>query len=116
MYAGRAVEFGPARARLRQPLHPYTWGLLESLPRLDRRVERLVPIEGSPPSLIHLPPGCPFHPRCPHRFDPCDVERPELRERGGGHLDACHLSIEESGASAIRRETEAPAASAQEPT
>ena len=112
MYAGRAVEFGPREHVFAQPLHPYTWGLLESLPRLDRRVERLVPIEGSPPSLIHVPPGCPFHPRCPHRFDPCDVERPELRDRGGGHLDACHLSIEEKRRLwAIRRERqEAPAA------
>jgi peptide/nickel transport system ATP-binding protein len=112
MYAGRAVELGPREHVFAQPLHPYTWGLLESLPRLDRRVERLVPIEGSPPSLIHVPPGCPFHPRCPHRFDPCDVERPELRDRGGGHLDACHLSIEEKRRLwAIRRERqEAPAA------
>ena len=54
-----------------------------------------MPIEGSPPSLINVPPGCPFHPRCPHRFEPCDKDRPELTDRGGGHPDACHLTIEE---------------------
>ena len=52
-------------------------------------------IEGSPPSLIRVPPGCPFHPRCPHRFAPCDQERPEFRDRGGGHEEACHLSVED---------------------
>jgi len=76
-------------------LHPYTWGLLESIPRVDQKGTRLVPIEGSPPSLIAVPPGCPFHPRCPHRFDPCDKDRPALEDRGGGHPDACHLSFED---------------------
>ncbi|HYP22010.1 MAG TPA: oligopeptide/dipeptide ABC transporter ATP-binding protein [Actinomycetota bacterium] len=77
-----------------KPLHPYAWGLLESIPRIDQKGERLVPIEGAPPSLIFVPPGCPFHPRCPHRFEPCDKERPDLVDRGGGHPDACHLTIE----------------------
>jgi peptide/nickel transport system ATP-binding protein len=95
MYAGRPVEFGTRDQVFQQPLHPYAWGLLESIPLVDQRLERLVPIEGSPPSLIHVPPGCPFHPRCPHRFDPCDKERPALEDRGGGHPEACHLSIEE---------------------
>jgi peptide/nickel transport system ATP-binding protein len=95
MYAGRAIERGTRDEVFSQPLHPYTWGLLESIPLVDRALERLVPIEGSPPSLIHVPPGCPFHPRCPHRFDPCDKDRPELADRGGGHADACHLSTEE---------------------
>jgi peptide/nickel transport system ATP-binding protein len=90
MYAGRAMEFGAKADVFDQPLHPYTWGLLESIPRGDR--SRLVPIPGLPPSLIFVPPGCPFHPRCPHRFAPCDQERPELRDRGGGHPEACHLS------------------------
>ena len=77
MYAGRAVELGPTDELFDQPLHPYTWGLLESIPRRRAEgLERLVPIEGSPPSLINVPPGCPFHPRCPHRFAPCDQERP----------------------------------------
>ena len=93
MYAGRPVERGPREEVFRGPLHPYTWGLIGSIPSLERRVARLIPIEGSPPSLIHVPPGCPFHPRCPHRFAPCDKERPALADRGGGHLDACHLPI-----------------------
>jgi peptide/nickel transport system ATP-binding protein len=95
MYAGRPVETGPRDGVFAEPLHPYTWGLLRSIPSLERRVERLVPIEGSPPSLIHVPPGCPFHPRCPHRFAPCDSERPALVDRGGGHPDACHLPVED---------------------
>ena len=95
MYAGRAVEIGTRDQVFEQPLHPYAWGLLESIPLVDHRLERLVPIEGSPPSLINVPPGCPFHPRCPHRFEPCDKERPALEDRGGGHPDACHLTIEE---------------------
>jgi peptide/nickel transport system ATP-binding protein len=94
MYAGRAMEIGPTADVLVRPLHPYAWGLLESLPVLEHRHERLTPIEGSPPSLILVPPGCPFHPRCPYRFEPCDSERPELVDRGGGHPDACHLTIE----------------------
>jgi peptide/nickel transport system ATP-binding protein len=95
MYAGRAVERGSTRELFAQPLHPYTWGLLESIPGSDERGTRLVPIEGSPPSLIFVPPGCPFHPRCPHRFSLCDSEQPEFRDRGGGHPDACHLAVDE---------------------
>ncbi len=95
MYAGRAMELGARREVFAQPLHPYTWGLLESIPHAGQKVSRLVPIEGSPPSLIFVPPGCPFHPRCPHRFTPCDRERPEFRDRGGGHPEACHLAFDE---------------------
>ena len=95
MYAGRSMELGSRREVFGTPLHPYTWGLLESIPHVDQKVSRLVPIEGSPPSLIHVPPGCPFHPRCPHRFTPCDKERPEFRDRGGGHPEACHLSADD---------------------
>jgi peptide/nickel transport system ATP-binding protein len=93
MYAGRGVEFGQKHQVFDKPLHPYAWGLLESIPVVGKRVDRLVPIEGSPPSLINVPSGCPFHPRCPHRFEPCDKDRPELVDRGGGHPDACHLTI-----------------------
>jgi peptide/nickel transport system ATP-binding protein len=94
MYAGRGVEIGARDQVFNQPLHPYTWGLLESIPHLDQKGTRLLPIEGSPPSLIYVPKGCAFHPRCPHRFEPCDKDRPDLVDRGGGHPDACHLSIE----------------------
>jgi peptide/nickel transport system ATP-binding protein len=95
MYAGRAMELGSRQELFGRPLHPYTWGLLESIPHVDEKVSRLVPIEGSPPSLIFVPPGCPFHPRCPHRFALCDQERPEFRDRGGGHPEACHLSTDD---------------------
>jgi peptide/nickel transport system ATP-binding protein len=95
MYAGRSVEQGTRGEVFGNPLHPYTWGLLESIPSIEQKVDRLVPIEGSPPSLINVPSGCPFHPRCPHRFAPCDGERPELENRGGDHPDACYLSIQD---------------------
>jgi peptide/nickel transport system ATP-binding protein len=91
MYAGRAVEQGPADEVFENPQHPYTWGLLESMPTIEAKVAHLVAIEGSPPSVIHLPPGCAFHPRCRHRFGPCDKVRPSLVPMEGGHLDACHL-------------------------
>jgi peptide/nickel transport system ATP-binding protein len=95
MYAGRAMELGSKHEVFARPLHPYTWGLLESMPRLTQKGARLLPIEGSPPSLIRVPSGCPFHPRCPHRFEPCDRERPAFTDRGGGHPEACHLSAED---------------------
>jgi peptide/nickel transport system ATP-binding protein len=95
MYAGRAMERGTKNEAFTQPLHPYTWGLLESIPRVQQKGTRLLPIEGSPPSLIRVPPGCPFHPRCPHRFSPCDKERPDFTDRGGGHPEACHLSADD---------------------
>jgi peptide/nickel transport system ATP-binding protein len=95
MYAGKAVELGTRDEIFSQPLHPYAWGLLESIPHVDAKGERLVPIEGSPPSLIHVPKGCAFHPRCPHRFEPCDRDVPELTDRGGGHIERCHLSVED---------------------
>jgi peptide/nickel transport system ATP-binding protein len=94
MYAGRPIEIGSRDDIFDRPRHPYSWGLLESIPRPDVRVERLRPIEGAPPSLIHVPPGCAFHPRCPHRFEPCDKERPDL-QGDGSHSDACLLSAAE---------------------
>ena len=95
MYAGRPVEIGSRDEVFRQPLHPYTWGLLESIPRVDQKGTRLIPIAGAPPSLIRVPAGCAFHPRCPHRFEPCDKDVPELTDRGGGHPEACHLTVED---------------------
>ncbi|HZA39643.1 MAG TPA: ABC transporter ATP-binding protein [Actinomycetota bacterium] len=95
MYAGRAVEVGARDELFRNPQHPYTWGLLESIPHVDQKGTRLIPIEGSPPSLINRPAGCAFHPRCPHRFGQCNKEVPELKERGGGHPDACYLGADD---------------------
>ena len=97
MYAGRVVERGDKRDLFYDPQHPYAWGLLGSIPRLDRpKPEKLHSIEGSPPSLINLPRGCKFRPRCPHAFDKC-LEEPELLNRveERGHLDRCWLSVEE---------------------
>lgn len=95
MYAGRAAEIGTREQLFAQPLHPYAWGLLESIPNIDQKGTRLLPIEGAPPSLINKPSGCSFHPRCPHRFQRCDQEVPEVENRGGSHPDACFLSIGE---------------------
>jgi peptide/nickel transport system ATP-binding protein len=94
MYAGRVMEYGTADEVFGLPQHPYAWGLLDSMPTVERRLAQLRAIEGSPPSLVHPPPGCPFHPRCPHRFEPCDTERPPLVAPPGGHPDACHLPFE----------------------
>jgi len=98
MYGGRGIEFGSADSIFNHPEHPYTWGLLGSMPRFDRqRSERLIPIKGTPPSLINLPSGCSFNPRCPYveRTDGKGTTvRPELADNGAGinHLVACHLS------------------------
>jgi oligopeptide/dipeptide ABC transporter ATP-binding protein len=97
MYAGRIVERGSKRQVFYDPQHPYTWGLLGSIPRLDRpKPKRLQSIKGSPPSLIILPHGCKFRPRCPHAFESCE-EEPALDSRVGspGHLDRCWLPVEE---------------------
>ncbi|MFD7237532.1 ABC transporter ATP-binding protein [Streptomyces syringium] len=96
MYAGRAVERGTVREVLGAPRHPYTWGLLGSMPRLTSDVEEpLNPIPGAPPSLLAPPPGCPFHPRCGQVAavggDRCRTERPELPTGRGA---ACHLTPE----------------------
>jgi oligopeptide/dipeptide ABC transporter ATP-binding protein len=96
MYAGRVVERGTKRDLFYDPQMPYTWGLLGSIPRLDRpRPERLHTIKGSPPSLINPPEGCKFRPRCPHAFDKCTQE-PGLENRveTPGHLDRCWLDVE----------------------
>ncbi|WP_433003134.1 ABC transporter ATP-binding protein [Kribbella sp. CA-294648] len=96
MYAGRAIEYGTAEDIFDRPQHPYTWGLLGSMPRIDReRTERLIPIKGTPPSLINVPPGCAFSPRCNYAHlnaGASETERPELLDIGSGHKVACHLS------------------------
>jgi peptide/nickel transport system ATP-binding protein len=100
MYAGRVAEYGSAADIFGQPGHPYTWGLLASMPRMDReRLARLVPIPGTPPSLIRVPSGCPFHPRCRYGHlngGRSETEVPELRAtEETGHLVACHLTAAE---------------------
>jgi oligopeptide transport system ATP-binding protein len=92
MYGGRVVEEGPIEAVFENPQHPYTQGLLHSMPRLDQgKAEQLAGIAGQPPDLQALPPGCSFHDRCAHAFDRCLRERPELRAFAPARLKACHL-------------------------
>ena len=100
MYGGRCVERGPAAQVFEKPQHPYTWGLLGSMPRIDRETsERLIPVKGQPPSLINVPSGCAFNPRCPYADIPegnvSRTVRPELELVGAGHWSACHLSAED---------------------
>ncbi|WP_330240826.1 ABC transporter ATP-binding protein [Streptomyces sp. NBC_00525] len=100
MYGGRCVERGPAEQVFHQPQHPYTWGLLTSMPRIDREeTERLTPVKGQPPSLINVPSGCAFNPRCPYADIPKDnltrTTRPELEPVGDGHFSACHMAPQE---------------------
>jgi oligopeptide transport system ATP-binding protein len=92
MYAGSIVETGATGTVLRWPAHPYTVGLMRSVPRVDSVGERLEPIVGSPPSLADIPPGCSFHPRCPRAEEVCRVESPALREVAGGRRSACHFA------------------------
>ena len=92
MYAGRIVEQGSRREVFYDAQHPYTWGLLGSIARLDRpKPRRLATIPGQPPSLLRLPEGCAFGDRCAHRFELCDERPPLLARVDGNHLDACHL-------------------------
>jgi peptide/nickel transport system ATP-binding protein len=97
MYAGRAIETGSVEQVMRSPQHPYTWGLLASVPSLHGDAEiDLVPIKGNPPSLINLPRGCAFNPRCRYAGQNGNrsfTDAPELRSTGqDGHHVACHLS------------------------
>jgi oligopeptide/dipeptide ABC transporter ATP-binding protein len=89
MYAGRIVETAPVRELFANPQHPYTVGLVNSVPRLDRKVERLASIEGQPPALLNLPRGCRFAPRCYAVFDRCHEEEPPTVPAGDDHVAAC---------------------------
>ena len=90
MYGGRIVETAPARELYAKPRHPYTRGLMLAVPRLDDETERrLVPIDGQPPDLADLPPGCAFAPRCQHAMEKCRVERPALEPATAQHFKAC---------------------------
>ena len=94
MYAGRVAESGTVDAVLERPSHPYTWGLLGSMPSVDAKAARARTIGGTPPSLLKPPSGCRFHPRCPYVMDVCRQEIPPLRQSPDGdatHATACHL-------------------------
>jgi peptide/nickel transport system ATP-binding protein len=90
MYAGRIVEIGAVRDVVKSPLHPYTIGLMGSIPKPDSDTPRLIQIPGTMPRLTAIPMGCAFHPRCPRAFAPCAAERPNLMPRGGAEV-ACWL-------------------------
>jgi len=94
MYAGRAVEHADVYRTFKEPKHPYTWGLLHSIPKLSERAERLIPIEGQPPSLIDLPPGCAFAPRCPFAMEICTQADPPEYPVGPNHTARCYLYSE----------------------
>ncbi|MCC7107517.1 MAG: ABC transporter ATP-binding protein [Chloroflexi bacterium] len=93
MYAGYIVESGTADDVFHTPRHPYTLGLLRSIPRVDEVREKLIPIEGLPPDLIDTPPGCPFQPRCPYAIDRCQQENPSLEPVSLGHTIACWVDV-----------------------
>jgi len=96
MYGGMVVEYSDVNTIFYNSHHPYTWGLLRSIPRLDEvKRERLIPIPGIPPSLIHVPPGCPFSPRCRYAKDVCFKVTPELKNIGRFHKVACYLDADE---------------------
>ncbi|MFJ8183221.1 ABC transporter ATP-binding protein [Streptomyces sp. NPDC096105] len=91
MYAGRIVESAPVHDIYKAPAHPYTRGLLDSIPRLDHKGRELYAIKGLPPNLTRIPPGCPFHPRCPLARDVCTTDDPSLYEVSGTRGSACHF-------------------------
>ena len=105
MYAGAVMEQADLRTTFFAHHHPYTEGLLQSLPAYGGERERLRPIHGQPPSLINLPPGCPFHPRCPYVMDRCRTDVPPLAAVGtsAAHLSACWLPHDESARNDARR-------------
>jgi len=94
MYAGRIVEHGDARSVYKAPGHPYTIGLLNSLPRLDQKGQTLETIKGLPPSLLNIPSGCPFHPRCPQAAPVCSTTVPGNHDLGNGRYSKCHFAEE----------------------
>jgi oligopeptide transport system ATP-binding protein len=94
MYAGRIVEQAPVHDIYARPSHPYTKGLLESIPRVDLKGQQLSAIKGLPPNLMRIPPGCPFHPRCPYAEEVCRTTVPPLRLISTGQFSACHFAEE----------------------
>ncbi|WP_277679618.1 ABC transporter ATP-binding protein [Gracilibacillus dipsosauri] len=95
MYAGHIVETGKVREVFQNPLHPYTLGLMNSIPKITKNDKRLTPIQGAPPDLKSLPKGCAFHPRCPFAQDICKSKAPMLKEVEPGRKSACHFSKED---------------------
>jgi peptide/nickel transport system ATP-binding protein len=91
MYAGKVVERGDVISIFKEPLHPYTQGLVASFPSIKGEKKELASIPGSPPNLLEPPPGCRFHPRCPHATERCRREEPPMVEMGKGHITACWL-------------------------
>jgi peptide/nickel transport system ATP-binding protein len=100
LYAGKLVEETDTRTMLKSPRHPYTQYLINSLPKLDERAER-VSIPGRPPALDQAPSGCRFHPRCPYAMDKCRTDDPELISIVPGHRVACHLVTDELAANGV---------------
>ena len=100
MYLGKIVEQAPARDLFARPLHPYTLALLSAIPEVEAPPRQVIEIEGEPPSAVHVPQGCRFHPRCPWRTERCLRETPSLRELEPGHLVACHEAERYAGAAA----------------
>ena len=94
MYGGRIVEEGTSREVFYEPKHPYTWGLLRSIPQKTGKKQKLIPIPGSPPDLLAPPPGCPFEPRCPHAMYICRTKMPDPRALSGTHRASCYLMDE----------------------
>jgi oligopeptide transport system ATP-binding protein len=94
MYAGKVVEYAGIDRVYYNSRHPYAWSLMRSVPRLDEKRQRLLTIGGAPPSLINLPPGCSFSPRCPFAEEICTREEPPLIEVEPGHLSACHFAMD----------------------
>ena len=91
MYAGKIVERAPVHDIYGNPAHPYTEGLLQSIPRVDRKGQELSAIKGLPPILTRIPPGCPFNPRCPYARDICRTDEPELYQISADRYSACHF-------------------------
>ena len=93
MYAGSPVEFGTAEEIFYGSMHPYTWGLIRSIPKqIEDKKQPLTPIKGNPPSLVNAPKGCPFSPRCPYAKDICHQKKPEPFYTSTGHYTKCHFA------------------------
>lgn len=103
MYAGAPVEYGSAEEIFYQSRHPYTWGLIQSIPeqKMDEK-KRLTPIKGNPPSLVHVPQGCSFSPRCPYAQEICFTDRPEPQYVAEGHYCTCHFALDNDFATKFR--------------